>query len=373
MAEIIPIKNNQEKPVLYYYQQEFDYQGERKTRSGFISLVKLEPSDKGIILPHQEILPELSDEQLSLLKTDKSKVSAVLGLYADFSYNLDKLIQEAAGNNTDTQFTDVDGVTHSLKEISDDTIIKQVQQMMERQRIFIASGHHSYDAAWRYYQENPEAKYITMTLMNLYDPNLVILPVHRLVKDVPNFKVDKFMKQLREDYVVEPYKVDPHGENMQEFLQAMSHKAGFDLDLGIEHLRTFGLYTGNGQGYLVTLQSEMTMDRLMPKEGYSLALQGTDVFVLHYTVLERLLGIGNKIIEESTKQTKEAVKPGTVIYMKKEIDAVKKVDSGEYQLAFFLNPVVFDEFVSVTIGGEVMPPKSTYFYPQPPAELMARL
>ncbi|MEG6617302.1 DUF1015 domain-containing protein [Peptococcaceae bacterium 1198_IL3148] len=379
MAKIIGIKGKQlsGKPVFYYYQQQFDYKGERKSRTGFICGVKLEHYDKGIILPHQEILPNISDERLALLKNSGDNIGPVLGLYNDFAGSIDQLIQQAAGANVDVQFTDADGAIHSLTAINDDAVIQQVQQQMERQRIFIANGHHSYDAALRYAQENPQANYITMALMNLYDPNLIILPVHRLIKDVPDLDVDKFMQQLREDYVVEPFNVNQSGENIEEFMQALYHRGGFDYGLGIEHCRTFGLYTGNGQGYLVTLESETTMDQLMPKEGYSLALQGIDVFVLHYTVLQRLLGIGRQNQAETAEQKHQKadtnIKRASVVYTRKEIEALRKVDSGQCQLAFLLNPVVFDEFTAVAIGGELMPPKSTYFYPPLPADLLKKL
>ncbi|MBO8137157.1 MAG: DUF1015 domain-containing protein [Desulfotomaculum sp.] len=365
------ILEEEDKPALYRYQQEFLFNGEKKVRSGIICTVKIEPYEKGIILPHEETLDKYREDSLELLKSSRVTISPILGLYNDAGSTVDSIMEKAAEKTPDIDFTDESGTVHRVWVIKDGEIISQVQESMKRMRIFLASGHHLYEAALNYRNYRREAQgitsetddnpfdYVMMTLVNLYSPNLVILPCHRLVKNVKNFNLDKMLNILKEDFKVEDFAVDPGGSNLEEFLNLVSNRGGFDQGLGIDHRRAFGLYAGKGQGYVITLESETALDRLMPREK-SLAWQGLDVSVLHTTIIDRLL---------TTVEKDQTIKPD-IHYTRKKKEVLKMVDSGEYQTAFFMNPPLLDEVTAVAIGGEKMPPKSTYFYPGLPAGLI---
>ncbi|WP_031518135.1 DUF1015 domain-containing protein [Desulfofalx alkaliphila] len=355
----------EEKPALYRYQQQYVVNGTEKTRTGFICGVKIEPYEKGVVLPHEETLPKHKADRLALMKACKANFSPIFGLYADHSLTIDKIIEEAAGNDLDLEFTDEEGITHRLTVIKDEEAIKKVQEAMEKQRIFIADGHHRYETSLNYrnYRREEEGltgepgdqayDYVMMTLVNLYDPGLIILPTHRLVKNVANFNLSRLLEQLKEEFVVDPVPVNPDGSNIAEFLDQVYRKGGFDRGMGINHRRAFGLYAGGNTGYVVTLESEAAMDRLMPREK-SLAWQGLDVSVLHTAILERLLGIGSE----------QRAKESNLTYTQEEAGALKLVDSGQYQCVFFMNPTLVEEVTAVAVGGEKMPQKSTYFYPK---------
>lgn len=355
----------EDKPALYRYQQEYQVHGETKVRTGFVCGVKIEPYEKGVVLPHEETLPKHKADRLALMKLCQANFSPIFALFADPTMTVDKALAEGAGDIPHVEFTDENGITHRLSVIKDEETINKVQAAMENQRIYIADGHHRYETSINYRNFRREEAGITgepgnmpfdfvmMTLVNLYDPGLVILPTHRLVKNLGKFNLDKLIQGLKEDFRVEEFAVDPEGNNFAEFLDLVSQRGGFDRNMGINHRRAFGLYAGGGRGYVVTLENETYLARLMPQER-SIAWQGLDVSVLHTAILERLLGIGGEQRANETNLT----------YTQEEAGALKLVDSGEYQMVWFMNPTLVEEVTAVAAGGEKMPQKSTYFYPK---------
>ncbi len=362
----------EDKPAVYRCRQVYRTDGREMARTGFICNVKIEPYDKGVILPHQETLPKRTADRLALIKACNANFSPILGLYADFGRAVDQILADAPGELSQ-EFVDEDGTAHQLTVITDSQIISDIQKAMERQHIFIADGHHRYEAALAYRDLRREElgltaehgdqpfDYVMMTLVNLYDPGVTILPVHRLVKNAAHFNLKKFVKKLREDFRVEEFAVNPDGSNIKEFLDLIYHRGGLDVGSGTYHLNAFGLYAGRGLGYAITLDSETALDRLMGRsDKISLAWQGLDAAVLHTTVLERLLAIG---AEERAEETNLA-------YTCDAKEALKAVDSGAYQMAFLMNAAQIEEVTAIAIGGEKMPQKSTCFYPKSAAGLV---
>ncbi|MTI80165.1 MAG: DUF1015 domain-containing protein [Firmicutes bacterium] len=353
----------EEKPVIYRHQQEYTVNGEKRIRRGFTCRVKIEPIEKGTVLPHQQTLPEVTEDRLQLITACNANITPVLGLYNDAGHKIEEILENAVERIPDVDFVDDQGITHRMWVVKDEGTINEVQHSMERYKIFIANGHHQYAAALKYRQEQRQAlgitnessekpfDYIMMTLVNLYQPAIEIQPIHRLVKGIKKFNLKKIINDISEEFDVKEFAVDLNGGNIDEFLNQAYNRGGFDRGMGIDHRRAFGMYAGNGQGFVITLESESAMDRLMPREK-SLAWQGLDVSVLHTAILEKILGIDG---EKGN---------GTIDYLREEKEVLKMVNSSEYQLSFFMNPVLLDEFSAVAIGGEKMPPKSTYFHPK---------
>lgn len=349
----------EQQPALYFYQQEFDFAGKKYTHNGFIAGVKLDPEQKGVIIPHQEVLPHEKERQLELLHSSGVQFTPAQGLYTDFSMSVDKILTDILATPPDLEVTVGQGHILRLTVVTDKTVIDQVQQAMARQRIFIVAGEDSYHAMLQYAAEQSSAPNLLMALSNIYVPDLLILPVHRLVNIKP-FKLKKFIKQLEEELEVTEFTVQPDGSNLEDFLQTINLQGGFKQRLGIDHRRAFGVYAGDGKGYVVTLRDEGAMDRLLPREGYTFALQGLDAFILHHGILKGIMGIGK---EDSKVE-------GDIDYTNDASTALSKVDSGQFNLAFFINPVLRDELIAVAAGGELLPAKSTYFFPEFPAGLV---
>ncbi|MCL6611828.1 MAG: DUF1015 domain-containing protein [Peptococcaceae bacterium] len=348
-------------PALYLYDQEFAAAGRKKVRSGFICAVKIEPYERGVVLPHEETLPKHKADRLELMRACRANFSPIFGLYADPEMAVTGALRQAAGRREpDAAFTDENGEIHRLWVISDGETVRSVQRTMAEKRIFIADGHHRYETAMNYRAERAAAgdtgteayNYVMMTLVNLYDPGLVILPTHRLVRNVDQGDISALPQRLLENFRLEEFRLSPQRENFKEFLDLLAGR-GADPAGRWKHRHVFGIYTGGGKLFLASLKNEDGLAELMP-QGKSPAWQGLDVSVLHCLIVEKHLGIGPELL----------AKGDHVTYTREEEGALAAVDSGEYQLALFLNPTMVEEVTEVAANTEKMPQKSTFFYPK---------
>jgi len=342
----------EDQPAIYLYQQQFEVDSKTMVRTGIICRVKLEPYENGVVLPHEETMPKHKADRLALMKMCGANFSPIFGLYTDPERQIDHLLLNAVQNTPGNfDFTDEQGLGHRLWVITDPALVEQVQQLMQEQRIFIADGHHRYETALNYALQNPDnpaAGYIMMTLVNLYDPGLVILPTHRLVVES---KIDKqqLLANLQEDFVVDKVNATDVGQ----VTELMNSLAEFQGNGGTAHRQVFGLYVGDNVYYTLTLRDEEIINRKMPAER-STAWRRLDVSVLQKLILENQLGIDM-----------QAVAAGDVIkYTRDAQEAVKVVDQGECQVSFLMNPTLIAEVTEVATNGEKMPQKSTFFYPK---------
>ncbi|WP_041285421.1 DUF1015 domain-containing protein [Desulfoscipio gibsoniae] len=346
------ILKQEDEPALYLYQQQFDVDGKTMVRTGIICGVKLEPYENGVVLPHEETMPKHKADRLALMQACGANFSPIFGLYSDQERRIDHLLLNAVQDSPGSiDFTDELGHGHRLWVITDTALVEQVQKLMEEQRIYIADGHHRYETALNYARQNPDkpaAGYVMMTLVNLYDPGLVILPTHRLV--VEN-KVDKqtLLANLQEDFVVEK----TNATDVGKVIELMAGLAGFQDDGGTVHRQVFGLYVGENVYYTLTLRSEDIISRKMPTER-SADWRKLDVSVLQKLILENQLGIDMQALAGG-----DAIK-----YTRDAREAVQVVDQGHCRLAFLMNPTLIAEVTKVAANGEKMPQKSTFFYPK---------
>jgi uncharacterized protein (DUF1015 family) len=372
-------------PALYYYEQEFCLAGQRVVRSCCICGVKLEPYENGIVLPHEETITKHKADRLELMRACRANFSPVFSLYADEEKMVDGILKESiTGRKPEVDFTTPNGETHRMWVIQDSCAISKVQEAMDGKRIFIADGHHRYETALNYKREreasgsraadrlvsaasscfttpegdtgcstsiDPAYNYVMMTLVNLYDPGLVILPTHRLIKNVTGFDRNRLIEQLKENFSVEEYPLAADRSNFQDFLRVMDERG--KPGQGITKQNVFGLYTGDNKLYLLSLIDGIDLAELMPQDKPP-AWQRLDVAVLHTLAIEKYLGICGKLRARNEHIT----------YTQEEEGALAAVDRGEYQLAFFLNPTLVEEVTEVATQGEKMPQKSTYFYPK---------
>ncbi|MFA4884973.1 MAG: DUF1015 domain-containing protein [Desulfotomaculaceae bacterium] len=383
------VLTQESRPAFYLYEQEFTLGGEKKIRSGFFSGVKLEPYEKGVILPHEETMPKHKADRLALMHACEASFSPIFGLYADRENTVISAMRERIKNiDPDVDFTDEDGDSHRMWVITDSQAIGRVQQAMSDKRIFIADGHHRYETALNYkkeressagrlennavsvasscsatadgsvncsYTSDPVYNYTMMTLVNLYDPGLVVLPTHRLIENVTSLDKTRLIEQLKENFAVEEYTLVPDKSNFRDIMGMMGEKIQNNRTAGVEnrHRHAFCLYAGDNKIFLLSLKDNIDISGLMPQDK-SKAWQGLDVTVLHTLIIEKHLGICGEM----------RAKAEHIAYSREEEGALDQVDQGEYQLAFFLNPTLVEEVTEIAGKGEKMPQKSTFFYPK---------
>ena len=334
-------------PSLYLYQQEFEYRGEKILRNGFVAGVKVEPYDRGNVLPHEETLSKPKADRLQLMHATKSNFSSIFALYSDEQKFIDNLLlSEVYNRKPDMEITDEANEVHRVWVIDNKQVIDKITEFMASKTIYIADGHHRYETALAYAKEMAEQgfddyDYIMTTLVNLYDEGLVVLPTHRVAGHIDNFNFEIFTEQLSQLFTLDKL---PEEIDMADLMNELAIR-GSD-----QHV--FVMYNGDNF-FLLTLKDEEKAFSLLPEQN-SPAWKKLDVAILDNLILDQLLGIGE--VERRSQEN---------LAYSRSADWVKnKVDNKQYQLRFLLNATRVEEIVDVAEARDKMPQKSTYFYPK---------
>jgi uncharacterized protein (DUF1015 family) len=340
-------------PSIYLYQQIFTSpSGETKRREGFVTLVKLEPLGGGRIIPHEHTTPKPVEDRLKLMEACGANLSQIFALYSDPSRQIDRILYEIQTISPRYEFRDDDGVIHRLWQTDEQRVIMQLKKKMQGKTILIADGHHRYKTALIYrdkkrkqypsYDEKSSFEYTMMYLTPLEGEGLLILPTHRLIPPIETFNPSAFYSALSENFYLQGFDFeDQYGEKVarEHFFKA--------LDENKEKRHALGLYIGGDKRYLLlTLKEEINVAGLL--RGYPDVLQALDVTLLDGFIVNKLLGVN----EEEVGLTKD------------RNVALEYVHNGRFTIAFILNPPQIQQVQKVATAGEVMPRKSTYFYPK---------
>ena len=336
------------KPAVYIYEEEFNAYNKRSSVKGIIVRVKVEEFSKGVILPHEFTLSKAKADRFNLMKATNCNFSQIYALYMDEEHTTLKTIDRLSDRKPDQKFTDSDHVTHKLWIITDEKVIEKLVNDFADRKLYIADGHHRYETALNYRnycRENGISKegdpqdYQMMYLVDMQHPGLVVFPTHRMVRDLENFDKDEVLKGCEEYFDIK--KFTSVGNINSEL--SKQYKQG---------KKAFGFYCGKGEWYLLVLKDIEVMAKVLPD--LSEASQQLDVSVLHSLILEKTMGIDKENMANQINLT----------YTKFFEEAIMKVDKGEFQCSFILNPTRVTEIRDVAAAGEKMPQKSTYFYPK---------
>jgi len=322
------------EPSIYAIEEAFEIEGHLKKRFGFVCLMRLEDFGTGV-LPHENVLAKPLEDRLNLTRATRANFDSIFCLDADGRAT--ELIRPSTSGGPDASATDKAGVRTDLWRISDPETIRKVSDLLAGGPVVIADGHHRYSAALAYRNEmraangsGPDAphEFIMVTLVSLDDEGLVILPTHRLVRNIEGFDPDAFRSRLGEFFEIE----EAEPENLMQYVELLgSH--------------TFGVHLG-GRSCVIRLKPDIALEQS--------ALKQLDVTILHSLILEKILGIGAEALAAQANLT----------YMRDADKAVQSVDSGEYQIALLMNPPEVEEVKAVAAAGGKMPQKSTFFYPK---------
>jgi len=349
-------------PGIYVYSQDYTIPGTqtRRTRIGFIALGRLEDYDAHMVFPHERTLSAPKADRIELLRHARAQTGQLFMLYDDRARKIDAMLEQTARKGTALELRDEFGVTHRLWPVCDPAFIERVQKEMSAKKLLIADGHHRYETALNYRNEcraisgksgTPSDcmsahEFAMMTFINTHSSGLTILPTHRVVRNLADFDFEKFRKIIEPlfDWYSYPFaNPDERAAAFPEFRK--------DLETQNHGRRAIGVYPG-GVFYLFLLRRNADLEQLLP--GVSEARRGLDVVLLHRLILERGLGI-----------TAEAVAAEKNVTYEREMDAaIAAVDRGEAQVAFLLNPVRVQQVADIALGGDVLPQKSTDFYPK---------
>jgi uncharacterized protein (DUF1015 family) len=329
---------------LYVYDQEFEIEGRRHTRRGFLARVRLERFGEGSIYPHEETMPGPKADRLKLFRATAMNLSPVFGLYPDEEGKVRAQLDAAVGRALPLQATDHLGVISRLWTITDQHPVSTVTGLMGPRPIFIADGHHRYETALRYLEERREAgevhdaeaapNFVLMMLVSMSDPGLVILPTHRLVSGTGDLTAEQLRTRLAGDFEVE--RVGTGDRGAQDTWELIQADGGQDL-LG------FGTLS-DGTWQTARFRSPALMAQAAPQ--HSPAWRSLAVSILHEVLLPRL---------GPQPQCR---------YVHLLREATEALAARQCQLAALVPPATMKHVEQIAGNLEKMPPKSTYFYPK---------
>ena len=344
----------EDEPAIYYLSQQYRLQdGVPRERRGFIALATIEDFGGGIH-GHENTMAEPREDRLKLMLACDAQFSSILALYTDEKPTLtDALSGHVSSREPKVEAALGEFGTSRLWAVTDPGLIGMVQDALSRQAVFIADGHHRYEAACGYrarrLAERPGAtgdegfNRVMMYFANLREEGVVILPTHRLVRELPDLALGELEERLQRHFHVEAFPRD--GDGRWRFLDTVRNPDGDRRLLG-------ACFRGDSRYLALRVRDSETMRQLAPDMGPE--LRGLDVTTLHVLLMEHILGVS----------TREAVNTDAVAYTHDAEEALAEVENGGCQAAFLLNPPSAAEMIAVSLKGEKMPQKSTYFFPK---------
>lgn len=338
------------EPALYVLEQSFNLDsGVERRLLGIVARVKLEPFEKKIILPHEEIHQKAMEDRLLLTRACKGNMTFIMTLYSDPEKKTTRILEEAANGELFIAAESEEGVVNRVWAIRDEGRIKELMGILAPKKLYIADGHHRYTNALTYSQTdgkgNQSAQYMMMLLLNMDDENLTILSAQRVVRGIEGFEPKEYLEEIAEHFSVREFPL----ASKEDFYGAVE-KAG---------MHAFGIYFGGDTLYLAKLMNAKHIEKLV-KCNRSLAWKEIDAALLHECLIDSVLGV-----ETSTLRNEDKIQ-----FVKDRDEALALVEEGEYQMAFILNPTQVHQVKAVAENGERMPQKATYFYPKPLSGLL---
>lgn len=342
-----------ERPALYVYEQAFSFpvgaaaEGVRYARRGFFCRLRLEPIAARVVLPHEHTLSAPKEDRRKLMDATRTHLSQVFGLFRDPDGAALAPLASVDAIEPALDATTPDGCRHRLWPLTDGATVTALVRALAGRQVMIADGHHRYETMLGLRdQVRPAgaapgaaaADWANVFLARAEDPGLLVLPTHRLVRNLPSFDLDAFRARAAANFELTPG-TEADARAIETRLRAEGR-----------HRVTFAVRAGAGGGVLwMGLRPDADLTPLGPP-----ALRGLDVTVLHGLVLGPLLGI------DAAAMARQAF----LGYTHDTPEALAEVSAGRAQAAFMMNATPVDQVISACEAGFVLPQKSTYFQPK---------
>lgn len=335
-------------PALYVYHQHFTFAGKEYTRRGFMGRLRLSRFGEGQVFPHEETHSAAKQDRLMLMTTCKANLSQVFGLYPDETCEAQNLLDNAVAGVTPLEATDHLGVVNHMWPVTDPKVIAGVAEVMGPKPIFIADGHHRYETACNYRDHlaqmgvlTPDhpANFALMVCVSMEDPGLAVMPTHRLFTGVPELTAEELTARLGDCFETKIVGQGPElATSVWETIEAENNQGTIGLSTAKDGRWVLARLTAAGKAKMAEVASEHNAD-----------WQALGVSILHRLIVETLLGV------------KDMPKPNYVHLVDEVIEGLR---AGGYPLAAVVMPATVGDIRQISMTGERMPAKSTYFYPK---------
>ncbi|MFN4226702.1 MAG: DUF1015 family protein [Candidatus Ratteibacteria bacterium] len=311
------------KENFYFLKTTFEYENKIYKRSGIIGILKLEDFQKGEIIPHEKIFKKYSDNRYKLIEKCRANFCPVFMLYQDKNFLIEQIIEK---EKIYSKFK-INSENFEFGKVEDVDNIEIVKNFFRDKKIFIADGHHRYNASLMFYKDNPnpENAYILVYLANIESEGVLILPTHRYIPaDVEiNFSHNNIKIIEKPDF-----------ESMREQMRKGQR------EIGMFYNRRF--YILNLNEYIKKIDADTDYKNL-------------DTFIVDNYLLKDFVKL---------KEDVEFLYHSSIDYLFKEYEKRKK------GVIFYLNPVKKDIFIEMCLKEKIMPHKSTFFFPKVPSGLV---
>lgn len=348
LSEGILVRDSAE--AFYVYLQEYLYRDTVQRRVGFIGLMRLSENSCKEIFPHEKTFETQKKDRLLLLNSVKANLSPIFTLFSDNDKNVTRLLQKVMSSSSPIIDIDCENDKHKLWRLDHRRDIDEISSLMKDKKLFIADGHHRYEVAMAYRNNIKKngadpggADYCMMYFADMdATENLTILAAHRVCKGI-NVANDLDLTEKMGNY----FNVTFH-KNIMSLLSFME-KASMD-----KHI--IGYY-GKDKYICLELKENVNIDKLIDSgSGYENSIgksddwKKLDVAILHHVIFGGIL--------------KFVTSEGTIVYEKDPHRARDLVNNNGFDSVFFLNPTRVSQIKTVAEKGEIMPEKSTFFYPK---------
>lgn len=338
------------EPSIYVTEEEFEHRGETLIRRGFVAAVRLEDYDQEVVLPHERTRSEWVDDRVHLMEAAQSNYSPLLVIYRDdLRSSVGTIVRAVAGGKPTAVFNPPDMPQLRLWRVSDPGTIEVLQRALADADIFIADGHHRYEAALRYRSgvrshrevEHDESINFRMMLMVSFDePGLITRGYHRLVEAATDDEFAELLRSIDNLCDLEEWEAPADltsAEQIDKFSVALGERQGDEV--------VFGLFAREpGKFHIARMKSPP------PTES---ALENSEYSRLHSLIIRPAISKNREELAISPHHDARLI--------------VRQIESGAARMAFIMRPVPLDEFVSIVTRGWRLPAKATNFYPKPPA------
>ncbi|MCE5191619.1 MAG: DUF1015 domain-containing protein [Actinomycetia bacterium] len=333
--------------AFYVLEQTWEHAGRHVRRRAFVAAVELHDFSEGVVLPHERTLPKHVADRLDLTRACSANLSQVFALFSDPAGETDGFFDAAERGDLLVSARDAESVVSRVWAIRDAAMIAALQELLAAKQLFIADGHHRYTTALAYrderraadaaagvsHAERPDYDFTMMALVNMDDPDLIVLPTHRTVRAEGRFDASAFWRELSRHFEV---RQPPAGHPAAALASAPA--------------TSFLVKTADGTTRLATLRADVDVAAAIPGAA-SLAWKSLDATILQELVLGPIFGI----IPDEMRTLER------LTFVKDAHEALKLQNA---DAAFIMNATRMDQLRHVALGGETMPQKSTYFYPK---------
>ena len=333
------------KPAIYILSQSFLVDNARVERISCICALTL--SELGDdVLAHEQTIDKHLDDRYKLMSSTYANSGQIFMCYRDQKMILEKLHQNLKSDPS--MEANLDGVYYKLWPITDTDSINEFVVSLEDKKLVIADGHHRYKTALKYSKNNPSpgSGKVMITLVNSRNSGMDILPTHRVVKE-SDMTIETVKENISDHFSFEEC------NGAEELLSKMEDKKDRKCILGLYH-------RASNVGLILEFNSWSELENTMSDKSKN--LRELDTNILHTFLLKDVFNI-NTNNQEDLKY---------LSYLRGNKSPVEMLQKQKYEFVCFVNPPSLDDVFSIAEGGEVMPQKSTYFFPKVYSGLVTR-